>query len=212
MATREAQWASPMSKKGTIEAIQDALGGGANISAANPLPVTPGTGVGFNVTTIPGSVVDVIDRAGRLVGIVYGNQAQLQQNPGTLELITEDTGANTNPERWLHCNHWEPAGGEVVLTASGAAGATVVDGPIVAGTRRVREVTTRNAGSRNTVITVYVPTGRTVLSYDVPAQTTRTWSSQDGRAFTATESVSVMSSDVFGGFTYISLAGVSYEC
>ncbi|GAG54942.1 unnamed protein product [marine sediment metagenome] len=31
-------------------------------------------------------LVDLADRAGRLVGIVYGNQDQLQQVPGTLEI------------------------------------------------------------------------------------------------------------------------------
>ena len=45
-------------------------------------------------------LVDVADRAARLVGVVYGNQDQLQQNAGTLELITEDTGLHTNPRRY----------------------------------------------------------------------------------------------------------------
>jgi len=31
--------------------------------------------------------------------LVYGNQGPLQQVPVTLELITQDTGANTNPRR-----------------------------------------------------------------------------------------------------------------
>ena len=54
------------------------------------------------VTAAPGVPVpvDVTDRAARLVGIVYGNQDQLQQNAGTLELITEDTGLHTNPRRY----------------------------------------------------------------------------------------------------------------
>lgn len=45
-------------------------------------------------------LTDPADRAARLLGITYGNQAQLQQVAGTLELITQDTGLNTNPRRY----------------------------------------------------------------------------------------------------------------
>ena len=44
---------------------------------------------------------DVTDRAARLLGVIYGSQAQqLQQKVGTFQLLTEDTGLNTNPRRY----------------------------------------------------------------------------------------------------------------
>jgi len=58
-----------LSKKALKEGIRDVLGGGSDIGAANPLPVTAGAGVVF----------DVSDRATRLVGIIYGDQGQLAQ-------------------------------------------------------------------------------------------------------------------------------------
>ena len=188
-------------------------------------------------------LADVIDRAGRLVGIVYGENAQLQQltpadavNPNEgLEttsfamvydpvaddwnrvregsvigsIMVEDTGVNTNPERWLHDNHWEPIA-EITLILAGAPGEVPVGGAVPAGeTRRIREMTVRHAGTNNTVVTVLDVTGANIkISFDVPPQTTRTWSSQDGREIAATLQPVVQSSDVTGGNTMVSFSGV----
>ena len=81
-------------------ALETVFGGGAPVTVLNPL------------------FVDAIDRAARLVGIVYGNQDQLQQNAGTLELITEDTGLHTNPRRYEKDNGFYS---EVVTRAGGVA-------------------------------------------------------------------------------------------
>lgn len=157
----------------------------------------------------PPQGTDVIDRAARLLGIVYGNQAQLQQVPVTLELITQDTGLNTNPERWLHDHHWEPDA-EITISVAGAAGEQNVGGAVPAGqTRRIREMTVRHAGTNNTVVTILDETGGNIkVSFDVPAQTTRVWSSQDGRAIGAGLQPVVQSSDITGGNTMVSFSGV----
>ena len=153
--------------------------------------------------------VDPVDRAARLLGVVYGNQAQLQQVPVTLELITQDTGLNTNPERWLHDNHWNPAA-EITIAIAGAPGEQPLGAAVGAGvTRRIREVTIRHAGTNNTVVTILDATGGNILvSIDVPAQSTRTWSSQDGRLVAATLQPVVQTSDITGGSTFVSAAGV----
>ena len=122
---------------------------------------------------------------------------------------TEDTGVNTNPERWLHDNHWEPDA-EIPIVLAGAPGELAVGGAVPAGeTRRIREVTVRHAGTNNTVVTILDVTGGNIkVSIDVPAQTTRTWSSQDGREIAATLQPVVQSSDVTGGNTMVSIVGV----
>lgn len=147
---------------------------------------------------------DVSDRAARLLGIVYGALAQLQQKAGTFELLTEDTGVHTNPEQWLQDNHWNPA--QITLNAAAAVnlGAAVAVGKV----RRVKEITARNVSQANTVITLSVG-GVAQISFDVPAQTTRTWSSEDGRSFAATTQPQIASSAAAGGGeTYISASGV----
>lgn len=153
--------------------------------------------------------VDPVDRAARLLGVVYGNQAQLQQVAGTLELITQDTGLNTNPERWLHDNHWNPAA-EITIAVAGVPGEQNLGAAVGAGvTRRIREVTIRHAGTNNTVVTILDATGGNILvSIDVPAQSNRTWSSQDGRLVAATLQPVIQTSDVAGGSTFVSAAGV----
>ena len=56
------------------------------------------------------------------VGQPVGSQSQtLQQKATTYELLVEDTGANTNPERWLNDNHWEPDA-EITIAVVGAGG------------------------------------------------------------------------------------------
>ncbi len=131
------------------------------------------------------------------------------QKAGTGELITEDTGLHTNPEQWLQDNHWQtPA--EVVVAAAGAPGEQNLDVVVPAGqTRRIRELTIRHAGTNNTVVTLKISgAGATVLTLDVPAQTTRIWSSEDGRSFAAGTIASVQTSNITGGSTYITASGV----
>ena len=124
-------------------------------------------------------------------------------------MMVEDTGVHTNPERWLQDNHWEPAA-EITIAAAGAPGEQPVGGAVPAGeTRRIREITIRHAGSANTVVTLLdVTAGNIKLSIDVTAQSTVTWSSQDGREIAATLQPVIQTSDITGGSTYVSLAGV----
>jgi len=121
----------------------------------------------------------------------------------------QDTGVNTNPERWLQDNHWEPAA-DIPLVAAGAPGELALGVAVGAGVvRRIREVTARHTGTANTVVSILDQTGgNIIISFDVPAQSTRTWSSQDGRAVAATLQPVVQTSDVTGGGTTVSAAGV----
>jgi len=117
---------------------------------------------------------------------------------------------STHPEmseRWLHENHWEA--NEVTIAVAGAPGQQNLGAVVGAGlTRRIRVLFIRHAGTNNTVVTVLVAGGATKVSIDVPAQTTRVWSSQDGIEFTAGQQPAVQSSDITGGNTYISPEGV----
>lgn len=152
-------------------------------------------------------LTDLSDRAARLVGVVYGNQAQLQQVPGTLELITQDTGLNTNPERWLHDNHWEAD--QVAIAAAGVGGEQNLGGVVGAGvTRRIRSLNVRHAGTEMTVVTLLISGGATKESWDVPPQSTRKISDQDGWEFDPTEQPAVQSSDVTAGNTFVAARGV----
>ena len=121
----------------------------------------------------------------------------------------QDTGLNTNPERWLHIHHWNPEA-QVTITAAGVAGEQELGDAVATSlTRRIREVTARHAGTNNTVVSILDESGGNIIvSFDVPAQSTRTWSSQDGRAVTAGLTPVVQSSDVTGGNTIVSVAGV----
>jgi len=119
----------------------------------------------------------------------------------------DDSGAHTNPARWLHENHWDCD--EVTVAVAGVPGQQNLGAAVGAGlTRRVREITIRHAGTANTVVTLLIAGGATRLTIDVPAQTTRVWSSEDGRVFTATQQPAVQTSDVTGGSTYVSASGV----
>lgn len=137
----------------------------------------------------------------------YGSQdAPLQQVPVTLELITQDTGLNTNPEKWMHDHHWEAEEVTCVLGSTNVLLGIVVP---VGVTRRIREITIRHAGTNNTVVVLLVNgTARMKIMIDVPAQTTRVWSSEDGRLFVAGEQPAVYSTDVTGGSTFVSCSGV----
>lgn len=131
----------------------------------------------------------------------------LMQDPVTGHLLTQDSGLNTNPERWLHVNHWEAD--EVTIAVAGAPGEQNLGAVVPAGeTRRIRELTIRHAGSNPTVVTLLISGGATKISIDVPAQTTRVWSSQDGREFDPGEQPAVQTSDITGGSTYVSAVGV----
>jgi len=114
----------------------------------------------------------------------------------------------TNPEKWLHDHHWEAE--QVTIAVAGAAGEQNLGVAVATGTRRIREITIRHAGTNNTVVTLKVAGvgGAVKVTIDVPAQTTRVWSSQDGREFAVGEQPACQSSDVTGGNTYISASGV----
>ena len=122
---------------------------------------------------------------------------------------TQDTGLNTNPERWLQDNHWSTVA-EVPIVAAGAPGELAFGAAVGAGViRRIREVSIRHEGSNNTVVTIYdAAAGNILLTIDVPAQSTRVWSSQDGRDVAATLQPVIRTSDVTGGSTFVSGAGV----
>jgi hypothetical protein len=153
-------------------------------------------------------IVEVVDTVPGVHGVVTGILSG--GGPSTPKIqATEDTGEHTNPEQWLHDNHWEPTA-QIAITVAGAPGEQNVGAAVAAGKiRRIREVTARHTGSVNTVVSILDATaGNIKLSFDVPPQSTRTWSSQDGRAIAATLQPVVQTSDVTGGPTYVSAAGV----
>jgi hypothetical protein len=118
----------------------------------------------------------------------------------------DDSGAHTNPARWLHENHWDCD--QVTVAVAGLPGQQNLGAVVGAGlTRRIREITIRHAGTNNTVVTLLVGVAIR-LTIDVPAQTTRVWSSEDGRVFTTAQQVAVQTSDITGGSTFISASGV----
>ncbi len=119
----------------------------------------------------------------------------------------DDSGAHTNPARWLHENHWDCD--QVTVAVAGAPGQQNLGVTVVAGlTRRIREITIRHAGTNNTVVTLLIAGGAIRLTIDVPAQTTRVWSSEDGRVFTAGQISAVQTSDIAGGSTFVSASGL----
>ncbi|GAH12697.1 unnamed protein product [marine sediment metagenome] len=110
-------------------------------------------------------------------------------------------------ESWLQDNQWDN-GAELVLTSEVAVnlGAVVAAGK----KRRIRIITVRNTSTSNTVITLsQVDPAENRKSFDVPAQTTRIWSEQDGVAFLAGVQVQISSSAAaVGAETYITATGV----
>jgi len=125
---------------------------------------------------------------------------------GTILGQTRDP-ARSNSEKWLHDNHWD-SGAELVLNAAAAVNLGVA---VAAGaTRRVRSITVRNTAQANTVITLsqLLPLQNRV-SFDVPAQTARTWSEQDGVEFAAGVQPQISSSAAaVGAESYIHAVGV----
>ena len=129
----------------------------------------------------------------------------LLKSDGTL--ITEDLGTHTNPEQWLQDNAWEAE--EVTIALAGAPGEQALGVAVAAGKkRRITELTIRNAGTNNTVVTLLIAGGNTKLTIDVPASSTREWESVIGRIFDAAEIPAVQTSDITGGSTFISASGV----
>ena len=128
----------------------------------------------------------------------------LQQGPAPLYPLIVDM-IDPNSEEWIHNNHHD-TGVETVLNAAAAVnfGAVVAAGLV----RRVREITVRNLSQAATVITLSVG-GVNRLSFDVPGNTTRTWSSEDGRAFTAGQQPLIASSAAGAGTeTFVTASGV----
>lgn len=125
-------------------------------------------------------------------------------------VVVQDTGVHSNPEKWIHDNHWDSYQGDIIV--AGPGGAQNLGVAVAAGkTRRIREVTIRHTGTNNTVITIRQAGGGVLpiyLSFDVPAQTTRTWSSLDGRLVPAEVLPTIESSDLTGGNTIYSASGV----
>jgi len=116
-------------------------------------------------------------------------------------------GHHSNPERYRQDNHWEAE--EVEVAAVGVGGQQNLGAAVSADkTLRIREITIRHAGTNNTVVTLLITGGATKVTIDVPATTTRVWSSQDGREFTATQQPAVQTTDITGGSTFVSAAGI----
>ncbi|MBA7489832.1 hypothetical protein ES702_00366 [subsurface metagenome] len=170
--------AAPASQRQIKDALREVLARGGDISPTNPMQTEIVTPL-----PLPTEIVS------------------------PLPLPTEDTGVHSNPEKWLHDNHWEAE--EVTITVAGAGGEQNLGAAVPAGeTRRIRELTIRHAGTNNTVVTLLIAGGNTKVSIDITAQSTRVWSSQDGRQFIATEQSAIQSSDVTGGNTFVSAGGV----
>ena len=122
-------------------------------------------------------------------------------------MADDASGTHTNPAQWLHDNHWES--NEVTIAVAGVGGQQNLGAVVGAGlVRRIRELTIRHVGSANTVVTLLIAGGATKITIDVPAQTTRVWSSEDGRVFTAAQQSAVQTSDITGGSTFVSASGV----
>jgi len=109
----------------------------------------------------------VVDRAGRLVGIVYGNLAQLQQKPGTLELLVEDTGLNTNPRRYEVQNGFRSP---VVARAGGVATAlwTTATNPARTAGRLTVIYHLEYENSTGGTVTVWLEVGAVAVTVPIP--------------------------------------------
>ena len=126
---------------------------------------------------------------------------------GGTHVVADGSGQNTNPALWLNLHHWEAD--EVTVAAIGVGGQQNLGAVVGAGLlRRIRELHVRHAGSENTVVTLVVAGVAIVRSWDIPAQTTRVISSEDGWAFAAGEQPAVRTSSVTGGSTFVGAEGV----
>lgn len=106
----------------------------------------------------------------------------------------------------MHQHHWEQE--QIEISQAGETGQQNLGGPVPSGqTRRVREITVRNAGTNNTVFQILVGSD-VYLSFDVAPGTTVIWTSEDGRSFSAGVQPVIRTSDVTGGSTFVSASGV----
>jgi len=120
-----------------------------------------------------------------------------------------DPKVGVGTDAWIHAFHWD-GGAEVTLDAIATdepCGAAVATGR----TRRIREITVRNAGVANAVLTLKVADaggviGATLLTLDIAVAQTRVWFSEDGRKLTAGQTAAFQSSTV--GPIYVSAAGI----
>ena len=95
---------------------------------------------------------------------------------------------------------------ETTISTAGIAGQQTLY--TVTGSKlRITELTIRNAGTNNTVVTLTGSAG-IMLTIDIPATTTREWESVIGRVFTNGQALIVRTSDITGGSTYISGSGI----
>jgi len=107
---------------------------------------------------------------------------------------------------WNLTNEWN-SGVEVAIAGAGVGGQQALGGAVVGAKRVITEITVRHAGTENTVVTLLIVGGATVLTIDVPAQTTRVWSG-GMRAFVLGQVAAVWTSSVVGGSTFVSASGV----
>jgi len=158
----------------------------------------------------PGSPAEILayDQSGQvwrdLVTVKSGSQVL---RVGALSGDLLMSSIDPNSEQWLHEKHWESV--QVTILSGGSGGQQALGSVVASGkTRRVRELTIRHTGTKNTVVTLLNSGGDIKVTVDVPAETTRVWSSQNGRAFAAGEQPAIQSSDVSGADTKVSAAGV----
>jgi hypothetical protein len=139
---------------------------------------------------------------------ILGSQDTPVLQLATGELVVQDTGLHTNPEQWLHDNHWECD--EVEISATGVGGEQPLGAAVPVGmSRRIRDVTIRNAGTNPTIVTLLISGGANKLTFYVLANNVPfNWRSDDGRSFAAGEISAVQTSDVTGGSTFVSASGV----
>ena len=115
-------------------------------------------------------------------------------------------GSMPTGEEYLHANHWEAE--EVTVAVAGVGGQQDLGAAVAVGkTLLIREITIRHVGTDNTVVTLLVGV-TTKVTIDMAPQSTRVWSSQDGREFAAGEQPAVQTSDVTGGSTFVSAVGI----
>lgn len=114
--------------------------------------------------------------------------------------------ASLSSEEYRDKHHWDCD--EVTIDTAGEPGKKNLGAAVPTGKkRRIRALKIRHTGTNNTVVTVLVgTTPKTTI--DVPPQTTRVYSEQDGIKIKAAEQPIVQSSDVTGGDTLIRASGL----
>lgn len=122
--------------------------------------------------------------------------------------VTDD-GTHTNPEKYRQANHWG-SGEEIQIIVAGLPGAVNLGNAVPAGKkRRIREITARFSGSDDVTLYLYESSTTEIrLSFTIQTQSTRLWSSQDGRKFAAGEQAQIYADSVVGGTLYVTAAGL----